>query len=252
MTDQRPNTCVFPSPSKIPYGGFSPVRLQTEIQREPSSGKVGSSAARIRRPFRTYIPPESRSPAAATPVGGAPRSRVLRPKRHGCHLTGTIPSRGPWLAGGLCCPARSMLTMASSEPLAATQTLMHSRLGLLRLTAWYRREARGSPIYSAFLSVRAVLRTPVDQTTAFGCASSSASAFAVSAQARRPQVHAVGSHVNSVTRLQGSLDATARTIARPSPTRAFTFELSAGGSLHHAVEYHYTGNSLSRGRTCTG
>ena len=30
----------------------------------------------------------------------------------------SLRSRGPWLASGLCCPAGSSLTMASSEPLA--------------------------------------------------------------------------------------------------------------------------------------
>jgi len=58
----------------------------------------------------------------------------------------TQRSRGPWLAGGLFCPARSWLTMASSEPLAPSR----------RLISWFRRRVfacrpgpRGSPIYSA-------------------------------------------------------------------------------------------------------
>jgi len=40
----------------------------------------------------------------------------------------------------------------------------------------------------------------------------------------------VGSHVDSVTRLQSSLHATARRLACPSPTRTFTPELSPVGS----------------------
>ena len=36
MNYQTQAACVFPSPSKIPYGGFSPVRLQTGIQPRPS------------------------------------------------------------------------------------------------------------------------------------------------------------------------------------------------------------------------
>jgi hypothetical protein len=47
MNYQAQTTCVFPSPSKIPYGGFSPVRLQTEIQPPPSSTRPGLSAARM-------------------------------------------------------------------------------------------------------------------------------------------------------------------------------------------------------------
>jgi hypothetical protein len=40
-----------------------------------------------------------------------------------------IPSRGPWLASGLCCPAGSTLTTTSSELLALTRSLMDSRAG---------------------------------------------------------------------------------------------------------------------------
>jgi hypothetical protein len=39
--------CVFPSPSKIPYDGFSPVRLQTEIHPPPSPPQPRLSAARM-------------------------------------------------------------------------------------------------------------------------------------------------------------------------------------------------------------
>src|SRR3990172_11083410 len=37
VNDHRSIHHVSCSPSKIPYGGFSPVRLQTGIQRQPSS-----------------------------------------------------------------------------------------------------------------------------------------------------------------------------------------------------------------------
>ncbi len=41
--------------------------------------------------------------------------------------------------------------------------------------------------------------------------------------------------------LQSSLYAAARIVARPSPTRTFTFELSSHGSPQWNVEYNYTG-----------
>jgi len=39
---------VSPSPSKIPYGGFSPVRLQMDRQWRPSTKSRGLSAVHIR------------------------------------------------------------------------------------------------------------------------------------------------------------------------------------------------------------
>jgi hypothetical protein len=54
-------------------------------------------------------------------------------------------------------------------------------------------------------------------------------AFAQLAGARRPHPHARRFSRESVTRLQSSLDATARRFVSPSPTRAFTFELSPPG-----------------------
>src|SRR4029077_13843581 len=51
------------------------------------------------------------------------------------------------------------------------------------------RGARGSPIYSLFLYLRAALRTPVDRMAASGCTSPFALAFASSAQARHPPPH---------------------------------------------------------------
>ena len=52
------------------------------------------------------------------------------------------------------------------------------------------REMRGSPIYSAYLFMRAIPRTPVDRTVAMAVASPPVLAFANSAVARHPQDHA--------------------------------------------------------------
>jgi hypothetical protein len=69
------NICVSSSPSKIPYGGFSPVRLQTGIgfQPRPSRSGPGSSARPASPRHRlTYT-----------------RAQSLSPKRAHCYRRGT-------------------------------------------------------------------------------------------------------------------------------------------------------------------
>ncbi len=118
------------APSKIPYGGFSPVRLQTRFKPRPPSREhraplIGRhrSYLRVRRLFRSR-----------TYVQSAPNASDLN---HGSH--------GPWLPRRLYCPAGSSLTMATSAPLTATRRLMHSSARLRERPA----SRRGSPIYSA-------------------------------------------------------------------------------------------------------
>ena len=65
MNNPKVDTCVSLSPSKIPYGGFSPVRLQTEIRLPPSLPLPALSAARIRRSSAAYRQPQSWRSAAA-------------------------------------------------------------------------------------------------------------------------------------------------------------------------------------------
>ena len=72
----------------------------------------------------------------------------------------TLQSRGPWLAGRLCCPARSTLTTTSSETLIPSRRLIFFVLTGLGLTVSYRLKTRGSPIYSACLFHRATSGTP--------------------------------------------------------------------------------------------
>ena len=48
-------TCVSPSPSKIPYGEFSPVRLQTDCRRRPSPlAPLGSMQSTSPSAFALY------------------------------------------------------------------------------------------------------------------------------------------------------------------------------------------------------
>ncbi len=110
MSMKRPGrrtqeTCVSLSPSKIPYVGFSPVRLQTRRQARPSSTDL-------------YAP-------QAGPTGLYGRKR-----QEGETHSNDPSSRGPWLANEWCCLVGSWLTMASSEPLAASCRLMNSTTGL--------------------------------------------------------------------------------------------------------------------------
>jgi len=121
---------VSSAPSKIPYGGFSPVRLQTRLTPRPPSRAghhplIGRHCRylRLRREFRSR-----------TCVQAAPKTSD--------HDRG---SSGPWLPDRLCCPASSSLTMATSAPLPATRPLMDYSVGLRVQPA----SRRGSPIYSA-------------------------------------------------------------------------------------------------------
>jgi len=129
MTYNAQITCVFPSLSKIPYGGFSPVRLQTEIQPQSSAKARTSSTACIRSTARRYMRLKPRHPGCAA-HRRANRKGIgcTQSKRRTRQQHGAIPSRGPWLLGGLCCPAGSSLTMASSEPLGPFHPLMDSRV----------------------------------------------------------------------------------------------------------------------------
>jgi hypothetical protein len=100
---------VSSAPSKIPYGGFSPVRLQTHLTPRPSS--------RARR--RPFIGRHCRYLRARRFIRSGPFGQAAPSTSD--HDRG---SSGPWLPDRLYCPASSSLTMATSAPLSATQQLM--------------------------------------------------------------------------------------------------------------------------------
>ena len=58
---------VSPPPSKIPYGGFSPVRLQMDRQWRPSTTSRGLSAVHIRLMRPSYTPPQLQLPGIRDP-----------------------------------------------------------------------------------------------------------------------------------------------------------------------------------------
>jgi hypothetical protein len=121
---------VSSAPSKIPYGGFSPVRLQTRLTPWPPSWAyqhllIGHHCRYLFS--RRFVRSGSCDQAA-------PRTSD--------HDRG---SSGPWLPSRLYCPASSSLTMATSAPLSAAWRLMDYSARLRVRPA----SRRGSPIYSA-------------------------------------------------------------------------------------------------------
>jgi hypothetical protein len=118
------------APSKIPYGGFSPVRLQTRLR--PRSPSQACPRLLIDRHCR-YLGLR-RLVRNGTCVQAAPKTSDR-----------DCGSSGPWLPSRLFCPASSSLTMATSAPLPATQRIMVYSVGLRVNPA----SRRGSPIYSA-------------------------------------------------------------------------------------------------------
>lgn len=206
------------APSKIPYVGFSPVRLQTEIRPRPSRNgiEVKHKACMRSAPHRLYVTkvlaPEPCSPRACR-AGSVAR---------------TTRSRGPWLPGRFCCPPSSSLTMASSETLTCFLRLiffvrrifaLRPRLGCRRELPQFKQRVCStapSPVPRLAGRLLLVISSPTTMALSFF------------AQARRPTVPTYsGPAWVGVSRLQSSLHATARRIACPSPARTFTYELSS-------------------------
>ena len=121
---------VSPSPSKIPYGGFSPVRLQMDRQGRPSTTSRGLSAVHIRPTTPSYTPPQLQLPGIRDPrrdkpfrtfrfnVARPPAIQHIHPEALGSpsgsvvptgqrllrpHPRLRIPPRRLWIRGGGCC-----------------------------------------------------------------------------------------------------------------------------------------------------
>jgi len=145
-------TRVSSSPSKIPYGEFSSVRLQTGFRPRPSPARSGSSL----HPAPAYTRLKSRSRKRATGRSGTCVQAALSPSDR------TLPSRGPWLASGFCCPAGSTLTMTSSETLGSSKPTY-----IFADRSYLSREVPQFTLPVCLL--RAAFRTPADRATALGC-----------------------------------------------------------------------------------
>ena len=202
---------VSSAPSKIPYGGFSPVRLQTRFRQRPPSR--ASQRPLIGRPCRYLV--SRRFIRSRTFVQAASRT-----SDHDCR------SSGPWLLGRLYCPARSSLTMATSAPLIATQRIMDYFAKLRVQPASH----RGSPIYSVnpFTPCRRPYPGgPNDCTQRCLHRWFCLRRISTGSTTTDPTTP---NQVGSVTRLQRSLHATAWRVACPASARTFTTELSRAGS----------------------
>src|SRR5439155_25780662 len=193
---------VSSAPSKIPYGGFSPVRLQTRLTPRPPSR------------------------ACPHPLIGR-HCRYLRPRRFVRSGSCDQPapktsdhnreSSGPWLPVRLYWPGGSSLTMATSAPLSATRWLMYYSTGLREPPA----SRTGSPIYSANpftpcrhlnyddpnICIRRFLRH-------WFCLRHLCTGSAITNPANP-------NHAGSVTKLQHSLDATAWRCCSPCSGQDF-------------------------------
>jgi hypothetical protein len=237
---------VSSSLSKIPYGGFSPVRLQIGLQPQPSPGHRCLSV-RPAYPYsvQTYMQLKLLSQKRVCPQHYRrfyhPRAKLNWDSIHCCQRA--FQSRGPWLSNGLCCPIRSSLTTASSESVCSFRCLIffaHRVFALRPHIGWCRRIPQFAPrtcdsVPSSVPRWSRRVHTAVSSPAVL--------AFATFAQARQPQTHTRRFPCGRVTRLQSSLHATARSLASPSPARAFTTELSPGGSPQPDVGYNYTANS---------
>ena len=132
--------------------------------------------------------------------------------------------------------------MAASESLRNFRRFICIHTTDLPLSVLSRAALRGSPIYSAHLSLRAVFYTPLDREGAldrfFPSRVDLRQFRNVSASKR---FHAIRFHVVGLTRLQSSLHVTARQVCWPCIgqdfyARAFTPSVAIG-----SVEYYYTG-----------
>ena len=127
------------SPSKIPYVGFSPVRLQTGIQMRPSLRNTRFKCEAHMHPVSsTLYAPKAVPLCFCGPFGHVWRNRIPT----------AIQSRGPWLSGALCCHTRSLLTMASSESVCPFQCLIffvHWIFALRPRMGWYRQIPQFAP-----------------------------------------------------------------------------------------------------------
>ena len=151
---------VSSSPSKIPYGGFSPVRLQTgllrhDLRQHHSGLSVRSASATIRTDLyaanrllpvplwpnrarkRGHLPRRSSPEALGSPTGSSvrPGHRLLWP-----HLRLSVPP------AALC--------------------IMQRVFALRSAPGWVR---EGPQFTLRVCALRAVFRTPMDCAIAFGC-----------------------------------------------------------------------------------
>ena len=227
MNYHRQTTCVFPSPSEIPYGGFSPVRLQTEIPPPPSAARRELSAARMPPTNTPYKRPKSKHPDHAA------HQRANRREPSALGSSGTITSstgrfrpEALGSAAGYSVPPHHRLLWPHPS-LSLSSTHLCIRGWLLQPRGLPRAENERFPnlLLVSLPSCRPPYPGGPDGCLWLYFATRAGLRHFRTGSASTCATHA-GSRVGFVTRLQGSLNATARRLARPSPTRAITLKLS--------------------------
>jgi hypothetical protein len=219
------------SPSKIPYVGFSPVRLQTGIQLRPSlTGSWLKCEAHMHHKLVNLYAAKAEKPCSCSPK--AFLAEPVAPT--------ALPVQRPLALRALCCHSGSSPNMASSETVYPFRRLIFfvRRVFALRLRmGWNRQLPQFAPRTCHIVPSSVPRRSARVQLVV---SSPNVLAFATLASARQPQSPARRFSRGCVTRLQSSLYATARYLASPSPARTFTIELSPDGSLLSDVDYDYT------------
>ena len=198
---------VSSRPSEIPYGGFSPVRLQTGLGPSPSSPGA--------HPM-TYRRPESRSSAATL----APHGAIAALSRRWAADRRDRPVQRPLAR------QRVMLSrrVVAYYGLIRGSRSLPSTYGFRRWVFALRPRSGDSLLYSACPSVRAVCRTPADRVVIAASSATRGNLRPSVKGSASAMVHAkVGSRVVCLTRLHSSLYAAARTVAGPAPTQDFYF-----------------------------
>lgn len=222
---------VSSSPSKIPYVGFSPVRLQTGRQLPPSiQARQVKREVRMRCRSRSYRQPQCMTSREADKRDHVcPTSRTVSGRSANRHFARRHAHTSP---EALCSPAGYVVPQS------------HRYYGLIRDSGFVppayllrpggslpfdftQAQTQSFPIFLRASVCPCHLPYPGGLC---GCAWlflhhtrwPSPDPYRLGIRTPTP----VGSHVGRVTRLQSSVHPAARTVARPSPTRAFTPKLS--------------------------
>ena len=212
---------VSSPPSKIPYGGFSPVRLQTGVRPRPSPPSLRRL---IRGPSRNVRSIRSCSSRGATGTRrcGCPIQRSLA--RQPVMLSGRVPAYYDLIRG--------------SGPFSPASLLA----GCRRVFAGQPRP-RASLIYSACPSFRAVFLTPAGQVVV-DCSNSTRGSLR---PVRRGSAPAIAPRTSRFTRGVHFRGCKVRFMLRPGKSLAphrhgtFTSKLSSPRSPDGDVGYNYAG-----------
>jgi hypothetical protein len=222
--------------SEIPYGGFSPVRLQAGRRWQPSPSE-GLYATQVISALAHSSPSGNHRTVSVLRRGP---SKPTGPEALGSASGCSVPSRRRllWPHPSLCLAAEGL-------------ALRFHRLIILRPADALR--DRGSQLLSACPCFRAIGLTPADRVVV-GCSIATRVSLRHILNVSASASPGNSVHAGLLTRLHRSLYATARKLARPSLIRAFTFELSFRESPQRNVEYDYAANQpiTAVGLTPTG